>query len=100
MSHCHNKFITHRDIKPENILINDAGVAKLVDFGFSTFLPNEKKKKIFCGTPSFMAPEILLKREHSGPPSDIWSLGIMLYMMLAGRVPFKGKNEKDLERKI
>ena len=64
---------------------------KLIDFGFSTCIPHEKKVKIFCGTPSYMAPEIVAKKEYYGPPTDIWSAGIVLYCMVVGHFPFKGK---------
>ena len=57
---------------------------------FFTYIPNEKKVKIFCGTSSYMAPEIESKIEYSGPPGDIWALGVLLYALLCGRFPFKG----------
>ena len=63
---------------------------KLIDFGFSTCIPNETKYKMFCGTPSYMAPEIVLKQEYCGPPADVWALGVLLYALLCGTLPFKG----------
>ena len=57
---------------------------KIIDFGFSTCVPNDKKIKIFCGTPSYMAPEIVLKTEYCGPPADIWALGVLLFTILSG----------------
>lgn len=63
---------------------------KLIDFGFSTDIDINKPYKIFCGTPSYMAPEILEKREFKGGPSDVWALGVILYTMLVGKFPFKG----------
>ena len=85
----------------ENILLDETKtVAKLIDFGFSTCLPHERKVKIFCGTPSYMAPEIVSKLEYSGPPADIWALGILLYVILCGKFPFKGINDVDLFKKI
>jgi serine/threonine protein kinase len=59
IAYCHFKQICHRDIKLENILLDEQGHPKLIDFGFSTCIPNEKKVKIFCGTPSYMSPEIV-----------------------------------------
>ena len=87
----HKNGIIHRDIKLENILLDETRTrVKLIDFGFSTCIPHEKKVKIFCGTPSYMAPEIVSKIEYAGPPADIWALGVLLYALLCGRFPFKG----------
>ena len=93
--------MTHRDIKLENILLDETKtVAKLIDFGFSTCIPHERKVKIFCGTPSYMAPEIVGKTEYSGPPADIWALGVLLYALLCGKFPFRGSNDKELYSNI
>jgi len=73
LKYCHKKCITHRDIKLENILLDENRNVKIIDFGFSTKIPNEQKVKMFCGTPSYMAPEIVTKQEYSGPPADIWA---------------------------
>ncbi len=73
---------------------------KLIDFGFSTCIPHERKVKIFCGTPSYMAPEIVSKIEYSGPPADIWALGVLLYALLCGKFPFRGSNDKELYHNI
>jgi serine/threonine protein kinase len=73
---------------------------KLIDFGFSTCIPNSRKIKIFCGTPSYMAPEIVNKVEYSGPPADIWALGVLLYALLNGRFPFKGRTDEELYNRI
>jgi serine/threonine protein kinase len=79
LAYCHSRNVAHRDIKLENILLNEEKtMVKLIDFGFSTCIPNEKKVKLFCGTPSYMAPEIVSKKEYSGPPADIWALGVLL----------------------
>ena len=100
IDYCHSKCITHRDIKLENLLLDDTGQIKIIDFGFSTCIPNDRKIKIFCGTPSYMAPEIVQKTEYAGPPADMWALGVLLYALLHGCFPFRGQNDKELYKKI
>lgn len=91
MYYCHQRNVTHRDIKLENILLNEAkNQVKLIDFGFSTCIPNDKKIKLFCGTPSYMAPEIVSKKEYCGPPADVWALGVLMFALLCGRFPYRG----------
>lgn len=86
-----NNFV-HRDIKLENILINKKNrEIKIIDFGFSVCVKADKKLCMFCGTPSYMAPEIVSKQEYNGKYVDVWALGILLYTMLCGKFPFKGK---------
>ena len=93
--------MTHRDIKLENILLDETRErVKMIDFGFSTCIPHDRKVKIFCGTPSYMAPEIVSKSEYSGPPADIWALGVLLYALLCGKFPFRGQNDKELYNNI
>ena len=101
LSYCHKKSIAHRDIKLENILLDKSKKEiKLIDFGFSTCIPNDKKIKMFCGTPSYMAPEIVMKSEYCGPPADMWASGVLLYALMNGQFPFKGQNDKELYKKI
>lgn len=84
----------------ENILLDENNNVKIIDFGFSTCIPNDKRMKIFCGTPSYMAPEIVMKKEYCGPPVDIWASGVLLFAMLCGCFPFKGSNDRELYKKI
>jgi MAP/microtubule affinity-regulating kinase len=98
--YCHNRSITHRDIKLENLLLDDENNIKIIDFGFSTCFPNDRKVKIFCGTPSYMAPEIVNKTEYCGPPADIWALGVLLFTMLCGSFPYRGSTDTELYAKI
>jgi serine/threonine protein kinase len=92
--------VTHRDVKLENIIIDKRGVIKLIDFGFCCCSSPDIRLKIFCGTPSYMSPEIVMKREYLGPPTDIWASGILLYAMLNGAFPFRGVTDKELYKKI
>lgn len=100
LKYCHSRCITHRDIKLENLLLDDNNNIKIIDFGFSTCIPNDKKIKIFCGTPSYMAPEIVLKLEYAGPPADIWALGVLLFTLLSGQFPYRGATDAELYKKI
>jgi serine/threonine protein kinase len=90
LQYCHSKCVCHRDIKLENVMLDSRGNVKIIDFGFSTCIPNDKKIKIFCGTPSYMAPEIVAKKEFCGPPADIWASGVLLYAFFCGCFPFRG----------
>lgn len=76
-------------------------MVKLIDFGFSVLVnaPNQRLK-VFCGTPSYMAPEITRKNDYEGMPVDIWALGVLLYVMLTGTFPFRGTSEQDLYQRI
>jgi serine/threonine protein kinase len=100
LAYLHQRNVTHRDIKLENIIIDKRGVIKLIDFGFCCCSSPDIKLKIFCGTPSYMCPEIAMKREYLGPPTDIWASGILLFAMLCGQFPFRGANDKELYKKI
>jgi len=98
IDYCHKKSIAHRDIKLENILLDKNNNVKIIDFGFSTFIPN--LEKIHCGTLSYMAPEIISHLEHASLSADIWSLGVLLYAMLTKKFPFKAKTERELLQQI
>lgn len=100
LDHLHSKNITHRDIKLENTLIDQNGNVKVIDFGFATCFSNDKKTKLFCGTPNYMAPEIVGKKEYYGPPVDIWAAGVLLFVLLTGTFPFRANNDKELYKKI
>ena len=111
VKYCHHKNVVHRDIKLENLLVNENRVVKLIDFGFSIAIDPATKLNIFCGTPSYMAPEIVNKMQYSFP-ADIWALGILLFKIITSAFPFRGDNklishflylgtdDKELYRKI
>jgi serine/threonine protein kinase len=80
----HQRSVTHRDIKLENIIIDAKDKIKMIDFGFCCSISNDVKLRVFCGTPSYMCPEIVMKKEYVGPPTDIWATGILFYAMLCG----------------
>lgn len=100
LNYLHSKCIAHRDIKLENVMLDHRGNVKLIDFGFSTQIPNTQKIKLFCGTPSYMAPEIVKKIEFCGPPADIYASGVLLFAFFCGCFPYRGKDDKDLYKKI
>lgn len=90
--HVHSKGICHRDLKPENVLIDENGDVKIIDFGFSS--SGKTYLTTYCGTPPFMCPEIVQKRPYNGMKADIWALGVMLFLMLNGKLPFKATSEE------
>ncbi len=96
----HSQGIAHRDIKLENVLLDADLNIKLIDFGFSTQQTSPKKAKLFCGTPSYMAPEIVSRIEYLGQPADIWAAGVLLFCLLNGYFPFKGQTDAELYRRI
>ena len=101
----HKNHICHRDIKLDNILIESGtNQIKVIDFGFTAFTSNQngekQKLKIFCGTPSYMAPELVKKSEYDGAKVDMWALGVLLYTLLLGCFPFKGNSEQELYSRI
>lgn len=88
IEYCHGNLITHRDLKLENILLDEKGDCKIADFGFSNMIQPGQLFNTFCGSPLFVPPELILKQAYHGPPVDIWALGVMLFTMVAGYLPF------------
>nr|XP_016930314.1 SNF-related serine/threonine-protein kinase [Drosophila suzukii] len=96
ITYCHQLHVVHRDLKPENVVFFEKlGLVKLTDFGFSNkFLPGQKLET-FCGSLAYSAPEILLGDSYDAPAVDIWSLGVILYMLVCGQAPFEKANDSE-----
>nr|XP_032834149.1 ribosomal protein S6 kinase 2 beta-like isoform X4 [Petromyzon marinus] len=95
LNHLHGVGIIYRDLKPENILLDEVGHIKLTDFGLSKeAIDHEKKAYSFCGTVEYMAPEVVNRRGH-GHAADWWSLGVLMFEMLTGTLPFQGRDRKE-----
>jgi serine/threonine protein kinase len=82
----------HRDIKLENLLMDSDRNMKIIDFGLAAIFAEGKPLKVHCGSPSYAAPEIIGRRSYSGPPVDVWSLGIVTFAMVCGHLPFYSRN--------
>ncbi|KAI0216531.1 cGMP-dependent protein kinase 1 [Lamellibrachia satsuma] len=90
-AYLHGKGIVYRDLKPENLLIDHRGYIKLVDFGFAKKIGHGRKTWTFCGTPEYVAPEIILNKGHD-LSADLWSLGILMFELLTGGPPFSASD--------
>lgn len=88
MEYCHSFNICHRDLKPENILLSDEGEVKIIDFGMAALHQNDQNLRTACGSPHYAAPELLKSKTYRGDKADVWSMGVILYAMLAQRLPF------------
>ncbi|XP_011404771.1 PREDICTED: serine/threonine-protein kinase SIK3-like [Amphimedon queenslandica] len=100
VDYCHSRGIVHRDLKAENLLLDENSNVKLADFGFSNSFKNEELLKTWCGSPPYAAPELFEGKEYSGPQADIWSLGVVLYVMVCGALPFDGNNLQHLRARV
>ncbi|GAP88400.1 putative protein kinase kin1 [Rosellinia necatrix] len=100
LDYCHRNSIVHRDLKIENILISKTGDIKIIDFGLSNLFSPRGHLKTFCGSLYFAAPELLQARAYTGPEVDVWSFGIVLYVLVCGKVPFDDQSMPALHAKI
>ena len=100
IAYCHQNNIMHRDLKPENILLdwNDSKTIKIINFGTSTESKSDEELKNQFGSIYYVSPEVL--NGEYDEKSDVWSIGVMLFIMLGGRPPFEGDSEKEIYKKI
>ncbi|KAH6834286.1 CBL-interacting protein kinase 3 [Perilla frutescens var. hirtella] len=103
IDYCHSRGVFHRDLKPENLLLDSVGNLKVSDFGLSALSQQVRDDGLLhtaCGTPNYVAPEVLNDRGYDGAPADLWSCGVILFVLLAGYLPFDDSNVMNLYKKI
>ncbi|KAJ3102992.1 hypothetical protein HDU97_010430 [Phlyctochytrium planicorne] len=100
IQYCHAHCIAHRDLKPENILLDAKGNIKLIDFGLANVMRPDESLETFCGSASYAAPEMLSRKPYKGNEADIWSLGVILYVMLSGQPPFDDRQVSKMYASI
>ncbi|KAF8026376.1 hypothetical protein BT93_F2997 [Corymbia citriodora subsp. variegata] len=100
---CHSRGVYHRDLKPENLLLDENGDLKVSDFGLSALCESRRPDGLLhttCGTPAYVAPEVINKKGYDGAKADIWSCGVVLFVLMAGYLPFHDANLMDMYRRI
>lgn len=100
LDYLHRNNVVHRDLKIENIMISNTGDIKIIDFGLSNFYSNDALLKTYCGSLYFAAPELLSAHPYIGPEVDVWSFGVVLYVLVCGKVPFDDQDVSVLHEKI
>uniref|UniRef100_A0AAZ3P614 non-specific serine/threonine protein kinase n=1 Tax=Oncorhynchus tshawytscha TaxID=74940 RepID=A0AAZ3P614_ONCTS len=100
VDYCHRHHIVHRDLKTENLLLDTNMNIKLADFGFGNFYNSGEPLSTWCGSPPYAAPEVFEGKEYEGPQLDIWSLGVVLYVLVCGSLPFDGPSLPALRQRV
>ncbi|CAO2177734.1 unnamed protein product [Urochloa humidicola] len=103
VDYCHSRGVYHRDLKPENLLLDENENLKVSDFGLSALAESKRQDGLLhttCGTPAYVAPEVLSRKGYDGPKADIWSCGVILFVLVAGYLPFHDTNLMEMYRKI
>ncbi|XP_057553602.1 serine/threonine-protein kinase SIK1 [Hippopotamus amphibius kiboko] len=100
VEYCHSHHIVHRDLKAENLLLDGNMDIKLADFGFGNFYKSGEPLSTWCGSPPYAAPEVFEGKEYEGPQLDIWSLGVVLYVLVCGSLPFDGPSLPALRQRV
>ena len=100
VEYCHRHKIVHRDLKPENLLLDKDLNVKIADFGLSNIMTDGNFLKTSCGSPNYAAPEVISGKLYAGPEVDVWSCGVILYVLLVGRLPFDDDYIPNLFKKI
>ncbi|XP_064651382.1 serine/threonine-protein kinase SIK2-like [Lineus longissimus] len=100
VEYCHERHIVHRDLKAENLLLDANQHIKIADFGFGNFFTPGQHLATWCGSPPYAAPEVFEGKKYLGPQVDIWSLGVVLYVLVCGALPFDGHNLQTLRDRV
>ncbi|XP_077396608.1 serine/threonine-protein kinase SIK2 isoform X2 [Festucalex cinctus] len=100
VEYCHNRKIVHRDLKAENLLLDGHMNIKIADFGFGNFFQPGEPLSTWCGSPPYAAPEIFEGQQYEGPQLDIWSMGVVLYVLVCGALPFDGPTLPVLRQRV
>jgi serine/threonine protein kinase len=96
LDYVHGQGVAHRDLKPENLLLNDVGQVKLSDFGLSRFIPPDGLVGTPCGSPCYASPECLSGEAYNAPSTDLWSMGVIVFAMVTGQLPWTKRNQQEL----